>query len=143
MKSGLKVRVEGYANDGGGIVTVRDERLGEENLSWERIAEIEFLPVPAGGDPGVTRLRGANDVDEDNRGVMVEDPRYGRVTIPWKEFDKVTFSDPAGSGPGYRDYPAGPAGDTGITSARRPGRPRDPRPAPGRPAPRRRAGRPP
>lgn len=174
MKSGLKVRVEGYANDVGGIVTVHDEQLGEKNLSWERIEEIEFLPVPAGSDPGVTRLhgvvetdagqftgfiqwdkeeclstdkldaeddegkvsiplgrvraierrgfsgslvtlkdgeslrlRGTNDVDEDNRGVMVEDPRYGRVTIPWKEFDKVTFSDPAGSGPGYRDYPAG------------------------------------
>lgn len=49
-------------------------------------------------------MRGSNDVNNDNRGIMVEDPRYGRATIPWSEFDKVTFSDDVGSGRGYADF---------------------------------------
>jgi hypothetical protein len=51
-------------------------------------------------------LDGSNDVNHENRGVMVEDPRYGRVTIGWKSFEKATFSKPPGSGPGYDDFPA-------------------------------------
>ena len=51
-------------------------------------------------------MRGTNDVNDDNRGIMVEDPRYGRVTIPWGEFDKVVFSDDAGSGRGYAEFEA-------------------------------------
>jgi hypothetical protein len=50
------------------------------------------------------RLDGTNDVNDDNRGIMVEDARYGRVTIPWSEFDRVTFSDHGSSGKGYADY---------------------------------------
>lgn len=50
------------------------------------------------------QLRGSNDVNSENRGVMVEDPRYGRLTIPWSEFDRVVFSDPGSSGRGYNDY---------------------------------------
>ncbi len=49
-------------------------------------------------------MRGSNDVNDDNRGIMVEDPRFGRVTIPWSEFEKVTFSDGAGSGRGYAEF---------------------------------------
>jgi hypothetical protein len=49
-------------------------------------------------------MRGSNDVNNDNRGIMVEDPRYGRVTIPWSDFDKVTFSDDVGSGRGYAEF---------------------------------------
>ncbi len=52
------------------------------------------------------KLSGSNDVNSENRGVMVEDPRYGRVTIGWKAFESVTFSDPCASGDGYDDYPA-------------------------------------
>ncbi len=50
------------------------------------------------------RLRGSNDVNEENRGIMVEDPRYGRVVVYWDEFDKLVFSDSEGSGRGYGDY---------------------------------------
>ncbi len=49
-------------------------------------------------------LRGTNDVNSENRGIMVEDERYGRLTIAWSEFDKVTFSDPGGSGRSYDSY---------------------------------------
>lgn len=51
------------------------------------------------------RLRGTNDVNDENRGIMVEDERYGRVTIPWAEFERVTFSDHPRSGRGYESYP--------------------------------------
>ncbi len=50
------------------------------------------------------RLRGTNDVNDENRGIMVEDHRFGRVTIPWDEFDNLTFQD-LGSGRSYDDFP--------------------------------------
>lgn len=49
-------------------------------------------------------LRGTNDVDDDNRGIFVDDPRFGRVLVPWRAFDRVDFEE-AGSGPGYDDFP--------------------------------------
>lgn len=51
-------------------------------------------------------LDGTNDVDDDNRGIYVEDPRYGRVLVPWSAFERVDFSD-AGSGPGYESFAPG------------------------------------
>ncbi|MCB2211745.1 hypothetical protein KQI52_06495 [bacterium] len=49
-------------------------------------------------------LEGSNDVDQSIRGIMVEDPRYGRLKIPWDAFDRVVFDDRSGSGEGYDDY---------------------------------------
>ncbi len=57
-------------------------------------------------DGRVVVLSGSNDVNDENRGIMVEDPRYGRVTVPWSAFDKVTFQDSPDSGPAYDDYKA-------------------------------------
>ncbi|HXT19336.1 MAG TPA: hypothetical protein VN923_01165, partial [Thermoanaerobaculia bacterium] len=51
-------------------------------------------------------LSGTNDVDHDNRGIYVEDARYGRVLVGWKAFERVDFS-PHGSGPGYDAYKPG------------------------------------
>ncbi len=51
------------------------------------------------------KLSGSNDVNSENRGIMVEDSRYGRVTIGWRAFEKITFSEPDGSGDGYDEYP--------------------------------------
>jgi len=51
------------------------------------------------------RLRGTNDVNDENRGIMVEDYNFGRVTIPWDEFDSITFKD-MGSGRSYDDFRA-------------------------------------
>lgn len=48
-------------------------------------------------------LDGTNDVDSDNRGIFVEDERYGRVLISWDEFKRVDFSR-MGSGPAYEDF---------------------------------------
>ena len=171
MKNGSVFAVRGYANDVSGTILVHDQTLGEIDLRWNRIEEIEFMPAPRGADPGVTRLhgiletdagdfegfiqwdkeeclstdlldgeaedgdvsiamgrirsierrgrnsaivelrdgrtlrlRGTNDVNGDNRGIMVEDSRYGRLTVPWSEFNKLTLSDPGSSGRGYDDF---------------------------------------
>lgn len=51
-------------------------------------------------------LSGTSDVGPDNRGVYVDDPRYGRVLISWEAFERLDFS-PGGSGPAYGDFPPG------------------------------------
>jgi hypothetical protein len=50
------------------------------------------------------RLSGSNDVNSDNRGIMVEDPQYGRLTVGWDAFDRLTFLEGHGSGRGYDDF---------------------------------------
>ncbi len=39
-------------------------------------------------------LRGSNDVDDSNRGIIVSDPVFGQVMVEWNEFDRVDFSPP-------------------------------------------------
>jgi len=50
-------------------------------------------------------LDGSNDVGRGNRGVMVENPQYGRVTIAWKRFQSITFAEGHGSGAGRGGFP--------------------------------------
>ncbi|MDA8019234.1 MAG: hypothetical protein MPN21_17475 [Thermoanaerobaculia bacterium] len=52
-------------------------------------------------------LEGTNDVDDDNRGIYVEDPKWGRVLVKWDAFDRLDFESPQSSGPAYGDYPPG------------------------------------
>ena len=49
-------------------------------------------------------LEDSNDVDSDNRGIFVEDERYGRVLVEWDAFERLDFSDPDTSGPRYQDF---------------------------------------
>lgn len=51
-------------------------------------------------------LTGTRAVGRDNRGVYVDDPRYGRVLVTWDGFDRVDFT-PGHSGPAYGDFPPG------------------------------------
>jgi hypothetical protein len=60
-------------------------------------------------------LSDTNDVDDSNRGIYVEDPRYGRVLISWDAFERVDFND-GGSGPGYGDFPKGAALEGTVTT---------------------------
>lgn len=82
---------------------------GEVDIPMGRIRSIERRSRRASivtlKDGREFEMRGSNDVNDENRGIMVEDPRYGRVTVPWREFDKLTFSDDAGSGRGYAEFP--------------------------------------
>ena len=49
-------------------------------------------------------LSGTNDVDDDIRGIHVEDARFGRVEVAWDEFKRVVFDDPGASGVSYTEY---------------------------------------
>ncbi len=51
-------------------------------------------------------LSGTREVGHGNRGVYVDDPRYGRVLVSWDAFERIEFS-PGGSGPAYGDFPPG------------------------------------
>jgi hypothetical protein len=51
-------------------------------------------------------LSGTRAVGHDNRGIYVDDRRYGRVLISWDAFERADFSS-GGSGPAYGDFPPG------------------------------------
>ncbi len=51
-------------------------------------------------------LSDTRDVGRGNRGIYVDDRRYGRVLISWDAFERADFSA-AGSGPAYGDFPPG------------------------------------
>ena len=51
-------------------------------------------------------LDDSNDVDDDNRGILVEDRRYGRVEVPWSAFQRIDMRFDRGSGPDYATYAA-------------------------------------
>jgi hypothetical protein len=62
-------------------------------------------------------LSGSREVGHENRGIYVDDPRYGRVLVSWEAFERVDFSpatslgtsagDIGGTGPAYGDFPPG------------------------------------
>jgi hypothetical protein len=52
-------------------------------------------------------LSGTRKVGSANRGIAVENPRYGRVLVSWQAFERVDFTTGGGSGPGYEDFPPG------------------------------------
>ncbi len=52
------------------------------------------------------RLSGTNDVNDDNRGIFVQDDRYGKIEVQWDEFREVIFEDEDGSGAAYSDFKA-------------------------------------
>jgi hypothetical protein len=51
-------------------------------------------------------LSNTREAGQGNRGVYVDDPRYGRVLVSWDAFERVDFS-PGSSGPAYGDFPTG------------------------------------
>lgn len=99
----------------------QQECVGSDKLDGEgddgdvslRMGAIQAIERRSGRSSRVTLrdgrelvLDGTNDVDSDNRGIYVEDPRFGRVLISWDAFERVDFT-PAGSGPGYHDFAPG------------------------------------
>jgi hypothetical protein len=51
-------------------------------------------------------VSGTREAGLENRGVYVDDRRYGRVLVSWDAFERVDFS-PAGIGPAFGDFPPG------------------------------------
>ncbi|HPA53067.1 MAG TPA: hypothetical protein PLP50_15850 [Thermoanaerobaculia bacterium] len=83
---------------------------GEVRLRFDAIRSIA-RGEPVGSlvtlaDGGEVALSGTNDVSDGNRGVYVDDLRYGRVLVSWEVFERVDFRE-GGEGPGYGDFPPG------------------------------------
>jgi hypothetical protein len=51
-------------------------------------------------------VSGTREAGQGNRGIYVDDPRYGRVLVSWDAFERVDFS-PGSNGPAYGDFPTG------------------------------------
>ena len=171
MKNGSEVEIDGGSNDLGGKIHIWDGEIGEIDVRWSKIEEIEFLPTPVDLEVAEHRLYGTvesragdftgfiqwdkdeclssdkldgesedgemaiemgkirvierhtrnssrvvlrsgrelilddtNDVDSGNRGIFVEDPRYGRVLVDWDAFERLELREPDSSGPRYADF---------------------------------------
>jgi hypothetical protein len=51
-------------------------------------------------------MRGTNDVDNGNRGIVVCDPAFGQVVVDWDQFDKLEFKEPT-TQVGYDQFDGG------------------------------------
>lgn len=84
-----------------------DTSDGDVSISFDKIKSIEnegnrsTVVLNSGRE---MTLRGSNDVNSENRGIIVTSKKYGRVDIPWKEFRRVTFSDAKEKLPSYSDF---------------------------------------
>ncbi|MFH1145310.1 MAG: hypothetical protein V1774_12310 [Candidatus Eisenbacteria bacterium] len=103
-------RLDGETQDGDVSLEMGQIRVIERRSQSSSSVEMK--------DGRTLRLSGTNDVNSENRGIMIEDPRFGRVTVPWSEFEKITFQDRDDSGRGFADFPPlGPL--TGVVTDRK------------------------
>ncbi|MEM8937825.1 MAG: hypothetical protein AAGC64_00595 [Bacteroidota bacterium] len=107
-----------------------DERLGSDELDGDTKdgeVSIPFGKIQSIARDGYSRsivalksgreleLRGSNDVNNKNRGIIVTVEGFGRVDIEWEDFDAVVFKEAPNSGNDYRSYSA-PEPIQGIVS---------------------------
>jgi hypothetical protein len=84
-----------------------DSRDGNVSIPFANIVSIEkqgrgsLVAVRSGKE---MLLKGSNDVDESNRGVIVIVPGKGMVDVPWEGFRKLTLSPAESSGPSYESF---------------------------------------
>ena len=172
LKNGVEMRLKGGSNDIGTKIKVYDDEIGQLDLKWSQVKQIDFGATPVAlkykfGDPlfglvetftkgsfegfvqwdhderistdildGESRegdlkipfgniksvesksngsiivlksgreiyLTGSNDVNRENRGIIVTIENLGKIDIPWKQFKKVTFNRPSHSGAPYQSY---------------------------------------
>jgi len=52
-------------------------------------------------------LRGSNDVDDGNRGIILGDPAFGQVRVDWSEFDRLDFMPLPDDAVEYSDFDGG------------------------------------
>lgn len=87
-----------------------DTRHDDYSIPFEDIRSMEkygrgVLLITKSGDE--LELHSSNDVNRENRGIIVNTAGMGRVDIPWKEFEKIVFSNPNdGDVVGYDDFNA-------------------------------------
>lgn len=95
-----------------------DERVGDDKLDGDSkdgdlsiaFDRIERITKSGAGSEVILLdgrkffLTGSNDVNNENRGIIVMVPEMGMVDIPWKYFQTVKFEKVKSSGPAYRDF---------------------------------------
>ncbi|MEP5612036.1 MAG: hypothetical protein ABJP45_07285 [Cyclobacteriaceae bacterium] len=82
-----------------------DTRDGDVSIPFSKIESIErdgysssIVKLKSGRE---LDLRGSNDVNDDNKGIIVTVEGMGRIDLEWEDFDKVTFKNAPNSGPDY------------------------------------------
>jgi len=87
-----------------------ETRDGDVSLEFEQIAAIRkhrngaLVTLKSGSE---LYLTGTNDVNDENRGVVVIVPGVGSVKVGWEDFDKVTFAEAPNTGRRYAEYTDG------------------------------------
>lgn len=70
-----------------------DQRSKSRKIPFRRIEKIEKLSSRTSRvtltNETTMKLSGSNDVDDDNRGIVVMVPDWGRVTVAWEEFESL------------------------------------------------------
>ncbi len=85
-----------------------DTRHDDYSIPFDNIKSIEkygrgVLLVTKSGKE--LELQNSNDVNRENRGIIVNTLGMGRVDIPWGEFEKLTLTEPKSSDViGYNDF---------------------------------------
>jgi hypothetical protein len=81
---------------------------GDLSIAFGKIASIEregysrsYVTMKSGRE---LELHGSNDVNSENRGIIVTVDGLGRVDIPWRDFDMVTFTDAPSAATSYGDF---------------------------------------
>lgn len=102
-------------NTGDGDLSIRMGRIRRIERASSRSSRVTL------DDGRELRLDGTNDVDDDNRGIWVEDESIGRVLVSWDAFESVDFDGPVGSGPSYASFAPGKdlAGTVTLRSGRK------------------------
>lgn len=98
-----------------------DEVFGSDILegeSKERTRKVKFDKIAAierySSSGSTVRLKageeivmkGSNDVDESNNGIIISDPAFGQITVDWDQFEKLEFST-APTQPKYDQFDGG------------------------------------
>lgn len=96
-------------NDGDGEHSLRFDTIRSIARRDRQSSRVTLL------DGREMELFATNDVNAENRGIGVDDPRYGRVVVSWDAFERVDFG-PGGVGPGYGDFPPGRPLTGGVTT---------------------------
>lgn len=90
--------LDGDTDDGD--VSIPMGRIRAIERKSRRSSRVELV------DGRVLELSGTNDVDSSNRGIVIEDARFGRVELPWDVFERADIEIAKDSGRGYDEYPA-------------------------------------
>ena len=96
-------------------ISLRDDMLVSGDGTSIPFAQIQSLRKHTADSIAVTTtagkrltMQGSRATGENNRGVYVEDHRFGRVLVPFQSFEQLTLTDPAqqpvANGPAYSGF---------------------------------------